>query len=184
MTMTQNELLSALVDGELHGKALDEALQLIHNDAQARATWQRYQWVSDVIQGHSEGSNHIDLTQKISAAIEQEPALHKAKILSFPRHIWKQTAGFALAASLGALVVTGVWTHPDNTRVAQNAGKVQVATVASVSKQKQPITGQRWTVGKQEVEQRLNSYLVEHNEYANAPDVFTYARVVSYETGQ
>ncbi|HDZ15836.1 MAG TPA: anti-sigma factor, partial [Methylophaga aminisulfidivorans] len=38
----------------------------------------------------------------------------------------------------------------------------------------------RWTVGEGEVEDRLNDYLVDHNEYAGAAGLFSYARVVSY----
>jgi len=42
----------------------------------------------------------------------------------------------------------------------------------------------RWTVTEQEIEDRLNVYLVDHNEYAGASDIFSNARVIAYESGQ
>ena len=47
MTVNQNELLSALVDGELQGEELNQALDLLLTDKQARAQFQRYQLASD-----------------------------------------------------------------------------------------------------------------------------------------
>lgn len=185
MTVNQNELLSALVDGELNGKELDDVLQLLHTDERARRQLQRYQRASDVLHEHGV-THHIDLTSQISAALHHEAEYSrtiksKAQLISFPKQFWKQTASLAVAASIGALAVVGVMSQPQNqiTPMPQVAS-VEIETTPMVVAQ----TGKRWTVQEQEVEERLNNYLVDHNEYAGASGVFSYARVVSYEMGQ
>ncbi|NOQ81433.1 MAG: anti-sigma factor [Methylophaga sp.] len=188
MTVNQNELLSALVDGELQGKELDDVLQLLHTSEQARKQLQRYQRASDVLHDHSLSHHHIDLTDRISVALQNEAEFtsantikHTAQIIAFPKLFWKQAASLAVAASIGALAVVGVMTQPENQLVPQaQMAAVEIETTPMVVAQ----TGKRWTVGEQEVEERLNSYLVDHNEYAGASGVFSYARVVSYDMGQ
>jgi len=188
MTVNQNELLSALVDGELQGSELDDVLQLLHTNEQARNQLQRYQRASDVLHDHSLSHHHIDLTDGISAALQDEAKFtvstvskKPAQIIAFPTQFWKQATSLAVAASIGALAVVGVMTQPQNQIV-------QDPQIASVEVETSPMvvaqTGKRWTIEEQEVEERLNSYLVDHNEYAGASGVFSYARVVSYDLGQ
>jgi len=179
------ELLSALMDGELQGQELDAALQLIQTNEQAKDRWQHYQLTSDVLHGRNVALYNHDLTARISSAIANEPTHSvpntKANVIAFPKQFWKQAAGFAVAASLGALAVIGVNNQPQNNLVpnAQIASvEVEPAAVSATQK------GKLWTVGENEVEQRLNTYLVEHNEYSDSPSVFSYARVISYDAGQ
>lgn len=186
MTANQNELLSALVDGELKGNELDQALQLLSTSDQARAQFQRHQLVSDVLHGHVSHNRTVDLTGRIADALLDEPAIsltpkHKALVIPFPSQFWKQATGLALAASVGAIAVMGV----------MNQSQSQFMPVTAVASIEDPAesmmvaqTSNRWTVGEQEVEERLNTYLVNHNEYAGASNVFSYARVVSYDAGQ
>jgi sigma-E factor negative regulatory protein RseA len=98
-----------------------------------------------------------------------------AKVFALPDWFWKQTAGLAAAASIGALAVVGLMSQPQTvmptTNMAQSEPMQQQTKVADSN---------RWTVGESEVEDRLNDYLVDHNEYAGASGLFSYARVVSY----
>lgn len=182
MTAKQRELLSAFVDGELNKQEIDELLALMETDRDAKTEFMRYQLSSDVIHGYKSYSTPVDLTQRISAALTDEKAhsvestdMPKAKVFALPNWFWKQTAGLAAAASIGALAVVGVMNQP------QTSLSPQLAEVDSVQQQglTQSATN-RWTVGEQEVEDRLNNYLVDHNEYAGASGLFSYARVVSY----
>ncbi len=187
MTINQNELLSALVDGELQGNEFEQALQIVTTNEQARTQLQRYQLASDVLQGYVSGVPHVDLTSQISAALVDEPVFtqtsttnKKAQVIPFPKQFWKQATGLAVAASVGALAVVGVMMQPQNqlvpvTPLASIETPAVTTTVAQV--------GNRWTVGEPEVEDRLNTYLLDHNEYAGASGVFSYARVVSYDAG-
>lgn len=184
MTVNPNELLSALVDDELQGEELEQALVLIHSDEQLKQQWLSYQRASDILHGHSVGPQNNVLTGLISQRLKDEPSYslkpQTAKIITFPQQIWKQAASLAVAASIGALAVVGVMNQPD----AQLVPYAQLVVAENV----QPVTaeqnGKRWTIGEQDIEQRLNTYLVDHNEYTGASGVFSYARVVSYDTGQ
>lgn len=186
MTVNQNELLSALVDGELQGKELDDALQLVNISEQARQQLQQYQYASDVL--HGRRVQNVDLVSRISESLKDEAEFstvagikETAKILTFPKQFWKQAASLAVAASVGALAVVGVMNQPENQLVPNvQTAHVEIETTPMVVAK----TSARWTVGEQEVEERLNSYLVDHNEYAGASGVFSYARVVSYDVGQ
>jgi len=186
MTVNQNELLSALVDGELKGNELEQALQLLSTSDIAKVQFQRHQFVSDVLHGYVSQNRSVDLTGRITDALLDEPAIllttkRKALVIPFPTHLWKHATGLALAASVGAMAVMGVMNQPQNQLI-------PVTPVASIESPAQPMivaqTGNRWTVGEQEVEDRLNTYLVNHSEYAGASSVFSYARVVSYDAGQ
>jgi sigma-E factor negative regulatory protein RseA len=187
MTANHTELLSALVDGELQGQELDKALQLLNNNEQTRAQLQRYQFASDVLHGNTHGNRRIDLSASVSKALDKEPVYSnkvavksKAAVIALPKQFWQQAAGLAMAASVGALAVVGIVSQPQNqlvpTTTVANEIRVETTTIATA--------GNRWTVGEAEVADRLNTYLVDHNEYAGESGVFSYARVVSYEAGQ
>jgi sigma-E factor negative regulatory protein RseA len=181
MTAKRQELLSAFVDGELSAQELDELLALMDTDDDAKNDYLRYQHASDTLKGYSRQTQPLDLTTQISQALANEPThqsgvvAKKARVLTVPDWFWKQTAGFAAAASIGALAVVGVINQPQNSvtpPMAQVEQSVPQPTTLAASN--------RWTVGEQEVEDRLNNYLVDHNEYAGASGLFSYARVVSY----
>jgi sigma-E factor negative regulatory protein RseA len=181
MTAKRQELLSAFVDGELNSQELDELLALMSADDNARNDYLRYQHASDTMRGYSRHNQPVDLTARLSQALANEPAhqqrsaLNKARVFRVPDWFWKQTAGLAAAASIGALAVMGVINQPQSSVTPPLAqleqAPTQTTTVAATN---------RWTVGEQEVEDRLNNYLVDHNEYAGASGLFSYARVVSY----
>ncbi|MBE0439257.1 MAG: sigma-E factor negative regulatory protein [Gammaproteobacteria bacterium] len=187
MTVNYNEQLSALVDGELQGEQLERVLALLKTDVQAQQQLQRYQHTSDVLHGFTTKLHPVDLSERLALALQDEPthtmrSQSKANVLAFPSQLWKQLSGLAIAASVGALAVVGVMTQPENQLVST---PIQVAAYEVVNDAKpQLASSNRWTVGEPEVEERLNTYLVDHNEYAGASGVFSYARVVSYDAGQ
>lgn len=181
MTAKRQELLSAFVDGELNAQELDELLALMNTDDNARSDYLRYQLASDTLRGYSRHREPMDISARLRQALDDEPVHQqsgtKSRVLTVPNWFWKQTAGFAAAASIGALAVVGVINQPQTAlaptlaQVEQAPVKTQTTTIAASN---------RWTVGEQEVEDRLNNYLVDHNEYAGASGLFSYARVVSY----
>ena len=201
MTTDENELLSALVDGELRGRELDKAMALLGKDPSAKDRLQRYQSSRDAFHGYGT-KQQARATQKISAAILLEArhklknlkAVEKTNVISLPTRFWQQTLSLAVAASIGALAVVGVMTQPntqlfpitpmaamESTQVLESLGTTVVASKAVTLPLK---SGNRWTVEEQEIEDRLNIYLVDHNEYAGVSDIFSNARVVAYESGQ
>ena len=185
MTVNHREMLSALVDGQLKGQELTQAIAYISNDPAARAEYLRLQYTSDVLQGYTRAvSQHPgDLAQRMSSVLADEPVyqqnalLAKARVLAFPKTVWKQATGLAMAASFGALAVVGVMNQPGYQELpmasAERAPATQVVNQVN-----------RWTVGEPEIEDRLNNYLVDHSEYAGGAGMFSYGRVVSYGTEQ
>lgn len=182
MTVNHREMLSALVDGQLQGLELTQAIAHINSDPAARAEYLRMQYTSDVIHGYTRAVSQrpVDLAQRLSAVLADEPVykqnalLAKAKVLAFPKTFWKQATGLAMAASFGAFAVVGVMNQPG----------YQNVPIASAESTASTIQVNRWTVGEPEIEDRLNNYLVEHNEYAGGAGMFSYGRVVSYGTEQ
>jgi sigma-E factor negative regulatory protein RseA len=186
MAINHLELVSALVDGQLTGSELEQALDLIDNDDKAREAFMRYQQASDILHGYTRSINRspLALTSRISAALQAEPDYaisvttnSTAKLLRFPDNFWKQATGLAMAASIGALAVVGV---------VQQQSSIDNVPLASVVANEAPTTmisqSNRWTVAEPEIEDRLNNYLVDHNEYVGTSGMFSYGRVVSYGT--
>ena len=198
MTTDDNQLLSALVDGELRGRELDKALALLSKDQSARECLQRYQISRDAFHGYGT-KQQARATQKISAAIVLEAkhkpvnvqAVEKTNVISLPIRFWQQSLSLAVAASIGALAVVGVMTQPNIQTVpmaalesTQGLEPAEITVAASKAEALPLNSGNRWTVEEQEIEDRLNIYLVDHNEYAGVSDIFSNARVVAYESGQ
>ncbi|WP_289282973.1 sigma-E factor negative regulatory protein, partial [Methylophaga sp. UBA5088] len=69
MTIKQQELLSAFVDGELNEQELDELLALMKTDDSAKVDYMRYQFSSDLLHGYVTDHNHVDLTDRIHQAL-------------------------------------------------------------------------------------------------------------------
>lgn len=190
MTMDNSELLSALVDGELEGDALDKALLLLSTDDQAREQFQRYQRSSDSLRGYSISEQSVDLSASITAELSNDQAFEanvekskelKSNVTFMPQWFWQQALGMAIAASVGALAVVSVMTQQpqtamDSIPVMASAENTNVVAVSLEQK-----TSNRWTVTEPEVQDRLNTYLLDHNEYAGVSDVFSNARVIAYE---
>ena len=198
MTTDDNELLSALVDGELRGRELEKTMALLTADQSARECLQRYQICRDAFHGYGT-KQQARATQKISAAIVLEAkhkpvnvqAVEKTNVISLPIRFWQQSLSLAVAASIGALAVVGVMTQPNIQTVpmaalesTQGLEPAEITVAASKAEALPLNSGNRWTVEEQEIEDRLNIYLVDHNEYAGVSDIFSNARVVAYESGQ
>lgn len=185
MTVNHREMLSALVDGQLKGQELTQAIAHINNDPAARAEYLRMQYASDVMHGYTRAVSQrpVDFAQRLSTALAEEPVYKqsalfaKGKVLAFPKTFWKQATGLAMAASFGALAVVGVMNQPgyQGVPLASAENSVNSTPTKQVN---------RWTVGEPEIEDRLNNYLVDHNEYAGGTGMFSYGRVVSYGTEQ
>jgi len=181
MNTHEQELLSAFVDGELQGDELDKALHLLATNDQALVLFQRYQYQSDVLHGYQSDIALDSLSIRLSAAISNEPDLNektdkKSTLIHFPKQFWLQASQFALAASVGAIIVLGVM--PSQQDVApQVMAAIEQAPVQLAAS---PNQGNDWLADESEIEDRLDDYLLDHNEYAGSSGVFSYARLVSY----
>ncbi len=157
---TQEETLSALLDGELEDAEARRALGLIgRNDALA-GRWSEYCLIGDVLRGCTEGCP--ELGSRIRAAVQREPTVLAPMRRNRPQRpaVW-----LAAAATLAAVTWT-LWGNLPEQEPARMAGALAV-----------PLDGQ------------VMSYLAAHQDYAQAvistPEMhFTPVVLASMEGGQ
>jgi sigma-E factor negative regulatory protein RseA len=199
MANDQEERVSALADGELDHHQLDALLARMRKDDALRARWARYHLISDALHNNLTRGTQLDISRRVSAAIEQEPVIFAPLWQrAFPsRRMVKQAAGVAMAASVTAVAILGAqWVNRDMSAPAVPA----LASVATPEPPKaielvameSPSMGQpavaQMTGSQQPADQvwirNLDSYVVNHNEYAGSSSmhsVLPYARLVSHE---
>lgn len=123
--IADKEQISALVDGEIHDKVLLEQLE---QEPELADTFGRYHLYGDAMRHDLPSHLHLDLSDKIAAAIADEPAIiaapssrmhddmaqptESAKVVR-PRFgrvapALRYAGQFAIAASISAAVIVGV----------------------------------------------------------------------------
>lgn len=181
--LEHKELLSALVDGELHGDELEQALSWAE-DTDGLASWQLYHMVGDVLRSPdlAHHSSH-DLLTGLRAELVKEPPLQLvaapqleqvAAALGAQQAVvalrdpaanasvfrWRMAAGFATAAAVAALGWNLV------------AGQVGVQPGAQLAQAQVP-AGQVVQVGSAGDESvmlrdpRLDALMATHQQYAS-----------------
>jgi sigma-E factor negative regulatory protein RseA len=98
-----NEKISALMDGELEGRAADEALELLRRDGSAADTWRLYHLVSDAM--HEQPLLSDGFTRRVSARLAAEPTVLAPGRL--PGRTPAQRFAYAAAASVAAVGLVG-----------------------------------------------------------------------------
>ncbi|MEN8712197.1 MAG: sigma-E factor negative regulatory protein [Arenicellales bacterium] len=181
------EKLSAFLDGEL-GHA--ESLKLIRQldvDMELRGQWQRYHTYGSVLRDEMTPVLSADFSQRVLQALEQEPVQLAPAAASSHRRITGPLAGLAVAASVVGIAI--LLQKP----VIQDNQDSKVSTVAEVSAPALPLakpvagtsdSGLIVANSKNEnIRERINQLLVEHNEYNPAGDmtgIMPYSRFVGY----
>ena len=183
MSDDNGEWLSALVDGELQGKALESALDALRDDPQLLNSWQSYHVVRDAVSSNLEHAVDLQLHQRGSDALKSEPTVLAPQRRS---PLWlKQVAGLAIAASVTGIAIVTVQS--------MNETANRPAAVSVAQQDYLRMEPARVAQGKQSQESHvqandaLDAYLVNHNEYsANSgiQGVLPYVRIVGHTVGQ
>lgn len=184
------EQLSALVDDELTELERPLLLGRLQRDTGLRACMGRYQLIGDVIRGGVTQASGLGIANRVQRALNEDTALQAAKsgrgtiTTSASRLPWKPLAGFAVAASVALVALFSI----------QNLQQAQVAPVVASNMTTAPAQlavsseASKWDrIDQSQVEQRLNGYLVNHNEYAarnGMQGVSPYIRIVGFEDTQ
>ncbi|QKT02405.1 sigma-E factor negative regulatory protein [Ectothiorhodospiraceae bacterium 2226] len=183
MSKEDREHISALVDGQVDAREEQSLLDRLGKDAELRAAWGRYHLIGDALRNDLPVAVDTGIAARVSAALEQEPAIlaPRRRILQHP----KRAAGLAVAASvLGVAVLVGLPQSPEE------AGfePVVAATAPSGSASGQLVSEvPRWDRGQPMIESRLNSYVVNHNEYSASTGMqgmLPYMRIVGMESAE
>lgn len=174
------EQLSALVDDELSDLERPLLLGRLQRDAQLRACLGRYQLIGEVMRGGTARAAGLGIARRVQDALEQEPVpAGSSRVSSTPMaRLWKPLAGLAIAASVALVAVLSV--QRLQTPLGQPLALVSNAPPQTIVR----ADDSRWNRVAPQVEQRLNGYLVNHNEYAASrgmPGVLPYVRIVGYE---
>jgi sigma-E factor negative regulatory protein RseA len=96
--------ISALMDGELEGRATDEALELLRGDGEAADTWRVYHLMSDAMHGQRRLLS-AGFVERCAARLATEPAVLAPGAL--PGRTPMQRYALAAAASLAAIALVG-----------------------------------------------------------------------------
>lgn len=108
----QQEKLSAFMDGEEGDSNVVSAIQ--STDA-LRQSWQRYHVVRTLVRKEGADFIHIDISQQIAAALNDEPSIlvpHKRRQFVFGvsqlKRLARHSGQYAVAASVAVAVILGV----------------------------------------------------------------------------
>lgn len=174
--MNAKENLSSLIDNEDIDAAL---LDQLSKDESLSSSWQHYHLIGDVMRGETTDKIDLDLSQAISAAIADEPALIMPKESAndssfFQRAIqpWLKTGGqFAIAASVTFMVITGVQNTASDSPIDSVEPALNVMPLAGVAS---PVSLSLESPGQAQAKQtltdeekvkqirRINAFVLDH----------------------
>ena len=142
---TQDEDLSALMDGELQGPALQSTIDSLLSEAASRSTWHAYHVVGDVLRSEelSGAAQDVQFWVKLESLLAQEPlrpaatgVIQNANPLLSDRYVhsangpvfWRVLAGVACSV-LVAVIGISVWSPSAVTPSVSMAGTTQPAAL-------------------------------------------------------
>ncbi len=207
----QSEKLSTLIDEYQQSEQDQSLLDGVLNDVNQQYTLRRYQMIGEVMRNEIPDAIQLDFASSVMAKIQQEPVLKitnqaENKTGQLPSWLWsvlfKPVAGLAVAATVAFVAVSNLQLKPTTVdqfeKIASNdtsSAKVeQFASIpllnrglstVSVNGQRTAATlGMNWKVKRNEpdVQQKLNAYLVNHNEFSNSwQGIIPQVRVVGFD---
>lgn len=191
MSTYDKERLSALIDGEedIHNDKLLE--NLIHDQAM-QDTWSRYHLIGDCLRDNLPETISGQMASRVSDKLRDEPTVlapQLAKTFNF-----KPLAGFAIAASVAMVAVLTVQNNSNTENsVAPSAPAIAANTIEQNQTQSfafpnapvLPASIKKSDAPTQMANQRLNNYLMNHNEYrsnGSMNGILPYVRLVTIES--
>jgi sigma-E factor negative regulatory protein RseA len=193
MSEEKHEALSALVDGELSAEDEPGLLDQVLADVSFRRRWSTYHLIGDVMR-----KQVID-QQLLNDEIDHiaSGARPSRTVVLSGRGGMRPLAGLALAASVALVAVLGIFaltdTEKESLEMARGSTGVEVP-VAGAQAPSSVVAGavgidlarMTWNDATPAVTNRLNGYLVTHNEYLTngMRGMLPYARIVAYDQGR
>jgi sigma-E factor negative regulatory protein RseA len=163
------EKLSAFMDNEDNDQRVIDSLR---QHEELRSTWATYHLIRDVMTQHYVAGAQ-ELAGRVAAALQHEPTVLAPKRWYKPAKLLRHASGMAIAATIATVAILVVRQTPE---VPQDMPRFAVGPITQ-----QPV---RLTTA---AENKLNSYIVSHNEYSASSRIkgmLPYTRIVSYTQGQ
>lgn len=186
MINKSDEILSAFMDVESSDfESRLCAKELLRSEVK-RSRWERYHLVRDALQANLPAMVDKDFCAKVMAQIEVQGAPATAASHSYHRFIHRKSlSSVAVAAGMAVLMVWGTGWFLNSQPISQplevagvnesvNKGSAEIQNTSSRK-------GKGWYVDPQ-AEARMNSYLVNHAEFAARKNVMPYVRIVGFDT--
>jgi len=183
MDERQSENLSAVSDGEA---VYDDVMsRLVATNTDFQKQWNHAHLVRDVMRGHKVTRDAMTLSQRVSMALESEVTVLSPKKRFGSSDTIKQAGGFAIAATIAVVAVLtvqqrGLLPQSETTNIAS----IPSTITRPVSRDIQNVaTKQKLPRVSVAVERKLNSYIVNHNEYSatsKMQGMLPYVRIVGY----
>jgi sigma-E factor negative regulatory protein RseA len=146
------EMISALADGQLHGEALERAVQAVATDADARTAWHTYHLIGDVLRSGELATGTAPaaflagfqsrLAREHAVSVPGELPVQAPVVVHAPGEAandgsfrWKLVAGFA---SLAAVAAIG-WTAVGDALRAQQPQMASIAPAAVTAVEQRPM---------------------------------------------
>lgn len=107
MSERMRESLSALLDDEADELELQRVLAQIGEDRELRRTWVRYAAASAAISGHQLQHLNLDISEMVRDSIASQDHAQAPGKAGLGQRLLRPVAGFAIAASVAAIVVVG-----------------------------------------------------------------------------
>lgn len=175
MSNNSDEKLSAFMDDEFH----PDVLESLKQDRETRARWTRYHLIRDILSGHTETLPSVNFVDRISAALRDEPTVLRPARRG-PGRILRQVGGLAIAATVAAVAVLTIQQSP---LVETTASRPSLAAADNSGQDYHTVSSNatRSSINS-EVQSKLSSYLVNHNEYSissRMQGMLPYMRIVT-----
>ncbi len=176
MTESNREHLSCLMDGELDRSAQKFLFRRLSGDSDLGGRWRRYHLVRACI--HQEFARAGDLTDRVAAALADEPAPRPER--AFERWL-KPVAGGAIAASVALVALVGINANlgdRGSEMAADEPGFVSQPTSLdrTFSRQAVPVS---YSDSSQADRQRINTYVLRHNQAVGGGGFASYVPIVT-----
>ena len=157
-------------------------IDALGGDGELRERFVRYQVISQALKHDLPAQTTDNLAARVAEALANEPTvLAPRQPLKAVRQVLHHVGGLALAASLTAVAILGIQSLTEDV---QPTPAPQVASAQDGDWIR--VSGTRWEDAAPGVESRLNTYFVNHSEYAGStgmPGMLPYAKIVGYDAG-
>jgi negative regulator of sigma E activity len=183
MMNEKKALLSAFVDEEVSELEVRRVCKELLSDEHELTRWSHYYLIRDALRGNLPAVIDLRFADAVMARIKQEPALTNAVLRTWRERLLQPAAGLGLAASIAGAAVLSFQaftggTSPTSSTVAQVAQVPVSARQVKVETASASDSTERALLQNPQIAARLNSYLVNHSEYAPTQGMMPYARVV------